>query len=772
MFLYPALTAGFLFVGVPLLVHLINMLRHRRQPWAAMDFLLVSYRKQKKWIILRQLLLLLARLTVAVLLIAMLCGWTSRLGWLGTFGSRSVHHVVVLDDSYSMADVSGGGTAYGRVLGGLQTFVDRLATTEGQHQLTILRSSRAALVQGESSASADAAADIVVQTITGDSRLIQRVISTAPSAMSADLLPAVQLASDLIGNRPADQTVLYMLSDFRQRDWQNPERIAEVLRQLSADGVQLRCIDAAANPSPNLGITRLQPVADVWVAGVPVVMQVAIKNHSNTAVTNLNVAARVIRYGGEAVTPDPTRLFSGAVENLPGLMIERLEPGEEVVRQFQVFVSEPGTHAVQVTLPEDALAADNSRICTLPLTDAERVLVIDGDPDGLGAYHVAAVLDPGSQVRTGAIPDVRPFRFLRSATAEDLEGFRAIFVINPEELTQNSAAALSEYVRGGGGLAWFLGRQAQAPALNDVLLAEDRNLLPGSLVAPADLSPDDDGGSTDVVLVDSHPLTEPLEPLGNSVFGRVGVVRSWVIDATDPRLSIQFPSRRVLDRRDGRPFVVQHRVGQGNVVTVLAGLEGEWSNWKGDPTFVIFMLRTNAFLWSGRTIQTQRQVDDPIRLQLPDQRYANTVRYLPAALDPPRVSAELTAEKGADQWNLTLDPREAVLSGDADLDSMLTPGLTEIWVSRLDSGTEVRTFAAAVAPAGGDLRRVDQAKLQRDLQPIALQFSSTDELRQETGPPGSGISLLLLAMLGTMLAGEQALAYWASYHPPRTRGGA
>ncbi len=50
MFLYPALTIGFLFVAMPLLVHLINMLRHRRQRWAAMDFLLASYRKQKKWI--------------------------------------------------------------------------------------------------------------------------------------------------------------------------------------------------------------------------------------------------------------------------------------------------------------------------------------------------------------------------------------------------------------------------------------------------------------------------------------------------------------------------------------------------------------------------------------------------------------------------------------------------------------------------------------------------------------------------------------------------
>ena len=96
---------------MPLLVHLINMLRHRRQRWAAMDFLLASYRKQKKWIRLRQLLLLLSRLAVAAVLIALLCGWTGGGQMLGSIGGITTHHVVVLDDSYSMGDKSIGANA-------------------------------------------------------------------------------------------------------------------------------------------------------------------------------------------------------------------------------------------------------------------------------------------------------------------------------------------------------------------------------------------------------------------------------------------------------------------------------------------------------------------------------------------------------------------------------------------------------------------------------------------------------------------------------------
>ncbi len=47
-FLYPALTTGFLLVLLPLLIHLINMMRHRRVQWAAMEFLLQSYKKHRR----------------------------------------------------------------------------------------------------------------------------------------------------------------------------------------------------------------------------------------------------------------------------------------------------------------------------------------------------------------------------------------------------------------------------------------------------------------------------------------------------------------------------------------------------------------------------------------------------------------------------------------------------------------------------------------------------------------------------------------------------
>ena len=773
MFLFPALTIGFLFVGVPLLVHLINMLRHRRQPWAAMDFLLASYRKQRKWIVLRQLLLLLARTAVAAVLIAMLCGWVSGGRWLSAMGGATTHHVIVLDDSYSMADVSGGATAYSRALAAAESLARGLATSDSSHQLTVLRSSRAALVVRGGSQAGDAAADLAVQTVTGDDRQIARVMATDASSLSADVVDALRLAGEMVSNTDADQTLVYLISDFRQRDWESPERLGESLRELSAAGCQIRCIDCAAPPAANLGITRLSPLPDVWVAEVPVVMEVAVKNYAATPASNINLSGRVIRYGTSATAPDPTRQYSGTVEPLPGLVIDRLEPGQEAVRQFQVFITETGTHAVEMALPEDALATDNRRSCTLPLADAQRVLIIDGDASQRGAYHIESVLDPGSQVHTGAIPHVRSPTFLRSATAEDLQSYRAIYLVGLTDLTDTAAAALQQYVASGGGLAWFLGSETPIEQMNRLLLDEQRNLLPGALHGPVELARPDGAAGSDLVLAAPHTLTEPLVPLGDSVLGLVGVSRSLGIDTDDPRYTLPSPPRRVLNRRDGLPFVLEHAIDQGRVITVLSGLDGQWTNWQGDPTFVVFLLRANAFLWSAAAPATSHPVDQPIALVLPRDRYAATVTMLPAVDDPPRVPIEwqATSEDDGQAARLTISPRDAAVSGSNDVDALLAPGVSEFWLTQLDGRPEVRASASTVRPGEGDLRRAERAEMLRDAQPAELTFFDAGDVIDQSQSASGGITtVLLLALLGVLLVGEQGLAYLASYHTPGSGG--
>ena len=113
-FVHQALTWGFLLALLPLLIHLINLMRRRRVQWAAMDFLMRSYKKHRRWIWLKQFLLLLTRMAAIALVVAMLAQWITQRQWLALFGSTTTHHFVLLDDSYSMAEQSGGASAFDR----------------------------------------------------------------------------------------------------------------------------------------------------------------------------------------------------------------------------------------------------------------------------------------------------------------------------------------------------------------------------------------------------------------------------------------------------------------------------------------------------------------------------------------------------------------------------------------------------------------------------------------------------------------------------------
>ena len=527
-------------------------------------------------------------------------------------------------------------------------------------------------------------------------------------------------------------------------------------------------IDCAAAPAPNLAITQLTPQPDVWVAGVPVVVRVTVKNYATTEAKNVTLAARVIRYDADLAAGDPTRRVSGTSEALPAMLIDQLPAGGEETKSFQVYITEPGTHAVEVSIPEDALSVDNRRVCTLPLSDVERVLVIDGDVEDRAAFHIASVLNPGGQVRTGAVPDVQPPATLRSITADQLARYRAVYLADVSEIGDSAAEALQEYVEQGGGLFWFLGAQIEAATYNRVL-GGNRRLLPGQLQEVAELPVRAAEVGPDVILGSPHPLTEPLASVGDAAFAQLGLSRSWTLaeDEQAGEESSDAPVRQVLRRRDGRPLVIQHEVGRGRVVTSLTGLDTAWTNWPGDPTFVVFMLQANAHLWSAASPQVERLVEQGIRRPLPADTFVGEATYLPPVREPPRVPLQWAADGDADDRALVIDPKEQVIAAGADVDTLLQPGIGELVVTTLDGRSRLSPIALSIDAGESDLSRTPAEEIRRSLRPVDVRFVTAGELAEQyAGPTGSTTLLVLLALLAMLLAIEQALGYFGSYHRP------
>ncbi len=267
-FLYTSLlTIGLPLCVVPLIIHLINLRRQRRIRWAAMEFLLQSQKRHRKWILLKQLLLLLLRTLAIAAVVLMLAGplLSSRLGEL--LGTASTHHVVLLDDSFSMTDRQEGISAFESGKRAVQQFVEDAVQQGGSQTVTLLRFSEAAAL---SAGSQPAFYRQRVDSSLGE-RVEELLGATTASQTAASLLEALDGAIRLPESQDGEELVVMVISDFRDRDWTELAEVRKQFGELRRQDARLRMVHCAREQHGNKAITRLEPEQGMAASGVEVV---------------------------------------------------------------------------------------------------------------------------------------------------------------------------------------------------------------------------------------------------------------------------------------------------------------------------------------------------------------------------------------------------------------------------------------------------------------------------------------------------------------------
>ncbi len=783
-FVFQPLTWGFLLVAVPILIHLINLLRHRKQKWAAMDFLLESYRRNRRWVMLKQWLLLAARMLAMLLLVAMLAKWVSSSQLLGMLGGQTTHHYVLLDDSYSMAAKEGDESAYARGLRAVSGLVRSIANQPGQHQLTLLRFSRAALANraADQNARIDSAADLLAQSVPRDpTKLLDRLIATEPSALQLAPEDALELITPLIVENNAEQAQVYLLSDLRRNEFGEPETLRNKLRSLIDGEAQLHVIDCGRDSAAlNLSVASVEPEQEVWAAGVPLMVRFQVRNQSTQAARNVVVKVRSISYADGATEPRVDSSYSGQAVELPPVVIEQIDAGEAVTRQVQVIFGTPGKHVVEVALPEDSLATDNVRWCVIGIRQSQRVLLVDGETDRTNAFYLQTVLAPNARLRTGMTAEQVDAAYLRDVAPETLAEFDVVALLDVPRLDRQAVDKLEVYVRSGGGLFAMCGRNTNMQLVNEQWYRDGEGFFPIQLQqisetnkAVGELVAD----SPPQVAASEHTILGPLRALSVSPFSLLRI-RQQFLATSD---SLQRAGLEVVATGPaGAPLLVDMGLGEGRVVALLTGLTNEWSNWAQDPTFVVATLRTLGYLGSFRRSPTSQAIGSPLEMVSSDSAVlpegevllpANRLGLLtggaprtrvlrPVALDPQNSSVSRL------QLEIDLTTMERDM-----IDGLLRAGIFELWMTNAQGEHLLQNFAHDVAAAEGNLERVSHAELEQKLAGIPL------DIRNAETVGGSGLSsqdaahsTLLMVALALLLLVEQLLAYSASYHAPRAAG--
>ena len=196
------------------------------------------------------------------------------------------------------------------------------------------------------------------------------------------------------------------------------------------------------------------------------------------------------------------------------------------------------------------------------------MLVIDGSPEGDDGFYLRNALSPGGRNLGGWTPQVEPASFLRRH--ERLADYAAICLLDVARLDDPEVAALENYVKGGGGLAIFLGPRGVAQLLQRPAVPRRRGPAARAArrarrncCAIAAAAPD--------VRVTDHPVFRVFAGERNSFLSVAkvdfyyGIDPLWQLPASG---DVQVIARL----RNGAPLFVEKKLGDGRVVVGLVKL--------------------------------------------------------------------------------------------------------------------------------------------------------------------------------------------------------
>ncbi|MDQ6631379.1 MAG: BatA domain-containing protein [Verrucomicrobiota bacterium] len=222
-FLQPFILWGLPLILLPVLIHLINRMRHRPQRWAAMRFLVSATRNSVSNAKLRQFLILLFRVLVVLMLILFL-GRPLAGGWMGwAFSSAPDVILILLDRSASMeAKIS--------------------PNTTKREQAIKLISESAKQFEGASHFVLIESALQTPQEIVNAANL-KDLSLTAATDSAADFPALLQSAFNYLVENRAGSAEIWIASDLQRSNWQPDDpRFKTILAQLSSRKVRVRLL--------------------------------------------------------------------------------------------------------------------------------------------------------------------------------------------------------------------------------------------------------------------------------------------------------------------------------------------------------------------------------------------------------------------------------------------------------------------------------------------------------------------------------------------------
>ena len=754
-FLNPALLAGALLFAVPLLIHLLNRQRHKRRPWAAMEFLLRAYQKQRNRLRNENLLLLLLRCLIPILLALAIARplLQDAIGLLS--GGGIVHHVFVMDASYSMGlRIDGGRTPFEHARGMVAKLLDRFEQNPN-------RNDKVTLVAAGVRPRLVVRGDLDIAAARGGWMQLQK-----PDDAATDLTTALQQVVAALDEANDPATQVYVFTDLQARTFgnalQQPDdagkaELSDTLQDLVSnlkgrEGLQLHWIYCGPTGSGSLQSGTGGVIDNLQITALRLTDPAAVQK------TSVEVIATVKNFGTTTANCEVTLDMDGGE---PMRKVIEVAPGGEGEADFQMTFRTAGMHQVRAALVNDFLPADDERFLSVDVRDRIRILLVDGkasgDPLHSYAYLWESMLDPDENILPTFAVDVVDIVTLLGGQCTP-KNYDVVVLADVERLNNRAAEQLNDALRAGRGLLCQFGPQCEIESFNLHLHAAGAGPMPFRLLPPIGGAPGSSTVRSPSIVDQEHPALQDFdEDVYREILQAIPMWR-WhgVAPGSMDEGSMDKHATVALRMTDAEqtPLLVSKPFGEGQAVFLLSPMASEYDadRWNRlDDPLVAFPLLHGMMRWLALP------AGDPFAAMVGSELACS----LPAR--PENVEVQRPERDGRPRAPLA-EAARPLPGGRFALPSFANTAFAGFYVYDMvldrESGKEPLRlpFAVNVDPVEGELRYVSRTEAQTalgiervlDALPAAAVAEDAAD-RSEVGP-----SLLLLTLL--FVLGEAALA--------------
>jgi hypothetical protein len=545
----------------------------------------------------------------------------------------------------------------------------------------------------------------------------------------ADRIPAViRRALELVLASEKSRREIYIFTDMSATSWQDESRaLAAALEQHPE--VLVYVIDVGAAEPKNLALDRLDLSAEFLAKSNK--LRLTTQVHSTGA-----AGTHVVQVHLEELDPTLPIIVDGVTKlpatNLRAQQEITLEAADSRRLEFHLQSIDPGVHHGFVRIQgRDGLDLDNVRFFTVEVKEAWPVLVVA--PANITSSLFTEAIAPFEFRQTGQARFECTIVSQSNLANRELDGYAAVCLLDPEPIPAVIWEQLAKYVHSGGGLAVFLGHNAQATGSFNEASAQE--LLGGRLVRIWRATNRDLSLAPDRY---DHPVMAPFRDRTTSVpWNAAPVFRHWVLDP------LAAETTTIAKYSNDRAALVEHPVGRGLVLTMTTPvtdslrLRGR-NPWNELPTSE----EAWPYVVLVNTMMTRLTDSGGTRLNYSAGETATL------ANDP---------NEHPDRYQLftPLEQPQEVRSRDGEVVVRFTEHAGAYRLRGVRSEPVVRGFSVNLRPEATNLTRISSEDLDRRLGQGRYQFArNKDEISLEVGEARVGrefyshLMLLLVLILG------------------------